>query len=157
MSRNAAIKVLLIAAVPATGLAYVAAQSFAPEPEQTVTLPPIPAPAAPLDLRPIDDPPVIQVEDLAVYVERKQVAPQPVEPPPRAQQPDVREVLAGKEARQAKRSYVRMWGVYASDTMLPEEQRPASALRQRYRDSDEAPDFKKIQIPRTTVADGSED
>lgn len=156
MSRNAIAKVLLVVAVPMTGLAFVAARELPigePQRAEAPTLPSIER-VQPIDLREKSDPPSIGAEDLPVYVEPKwQPAPASrveLAPPP---QPAAREVLAGPAARQSKRSNVRMWGVHQPDTAIAIDgaRRSASELRGRYRSEDQRPSFNGVGRPSASA------
>ncbi len=152
MTRNAVAKVLLVVAVPITGLAYVAVRELPivePQRAEAPALTPVER-IEPIDLRGVDEPLPVGVEDLPVYVEPKwQPAPasrvEPAPPP----NPEVREVLAGRSARQSKRSNVRMWGVHQSDTAIAIDgaRRSASELSGRYRSEDKHPSFDGVGRP----------
>ena len=154
MPRDTVIKVLLIAAVPMTGLAYVAARTFVPSEPQRAVSRTSPVPVGhdvPIDLRFEEEPPSVNAMELPVHVEaRPQRASQPrAEPTHPASPPLVeREVLAGPSARQSKRGFVRIWGAVRPDTSIePGARRSASELSGHYRSEDEGPSFDRVGSP----------
>lgn len=159
MTRNAVVKVLLVVAVPITGLAYVGLREAEPQRAEAPALTPFER-IEPIDLRGVEEPPLVGVEELPVYVEPKwQPAPAPrVEPAP-PPNPVVREVLAGRSARQSKRSNVRMWGVHKPDTAIAIEgaRRSASELSGRYRGEDKRPTFTGVGAPGASAELETED
>lgn len=152
MSRNLFMKVLVAAAVPMTGLAYLAATELEPGVTPIAHAPaPTPRSASSPVAESADEETTLNVLDLPVYVEaRWQPAPAPKveamepQPPP---MPTIREVMAGQAARQLRASFVRMWGGHQSDTIIESSRRSPSALSRHYRSADEQPNFERVGVP----------
>jgi len=153
MSRNVFMKVLVAAAVPMTGLVYLAATEYEPGVTPIAHAPaPTPRSASSPVTEPADEEPTINVLELPVYVEaRWQPAPAPkveaLEPPQPPPMPTIREVMAGQAARQLKASFVRVWGVHQPDTIIESTRRSPSALSRHYRSADEQPNFERVGVP----------